>query len=119
MKRPSNEVKLKITDGAGREVREISGQVLANSGKPGIQAACWDLRVNPNPAPPAEGRGRAAGEGGRQGSAGQPGGSAPASAPRPTMFAGFGAGCGIETGTGAGGVFAAASQTLGPFVVGG
>src|SRR5262249_7153986 len=40
-------------------------------------------------------------------------------AQRPMMFAGFGAGCGVETGTGAGGVFAAAGQNLGPFVVGG
>src|SRR5205823_7806661 len=119
MKRPSNDVKLKIADGTGREVRVISGQVLANSGKPGIQSACWDLRVNPNPAPPAEGRGRGAGEGGREGAAAPAGGSASTSPPRPTMFAGFGAGCGIETGTGAGGVFAAGGSNLGPFVYGG
>src|SRR5204862_143335 len=86
----------KITDGAGREVREISGQVLANNGKPGIQSACWDLRVNPNPAPPAEGRGRGAGEGGREGAAAPAGGSASTSPPRPTMFAGFGAGWGAD-----------------------
>ena len=55
----------------GREVREISGTPLANSNKAGIQMACWDLRVQPNPAPPpaegtADGRG-AAGLAGREG----------------------------------------------------
>src|SRR5438477_12891081 len=31
-------------------------------GRPGVQSACWDLRVTPNPAPPpAEGRGRGEG----------------------------------------------------------
>jgi hypothetical protein len=51
-KKPVGDVKLKITDAAGREIREISGPVLANSTKAGMQAACWDLRVQPNPAPP-------------------------------------------------------------------
>ena len=53
MKKPSTDVKLKITDAAGREVREISGTILANSGKAGMQSACWDLRVQPVPAPAA------------------------------------------------------------------
>ena len=35
----------------GKPVREISGQVLANSNKAGYQAACWDLRVQPLAAP--------------------------------------------------------------------
>ena len=51
LKKQAGEVKLKITDAAGREVREISGPVLANSNKAGIQSACWDLRVQPVPAP--------------------------------------------------------------------
>ena len=51
-KKAVGEVKLRITDAAGREIREISGPVLANSNKAGIQSACWDLRVQPNPAPP-------------------------------------------------------------------
>ena len=42
---------LKIADAAGKEVREISGAVLANSNRAGIQSACWDLRVQPAPAP--------------------------------------------------------------------
>ena len=57
-KKQVGEVKLKISDAAGREVRELSGTAFANSNKPGIQSACWDLRVQPAPAPPpAEGRG--------------------------------------------------------------
>ena len=51
-KRQVGDVKLKITDAAGREVREISGDVLAKSKAAGIQSACWDLRVQPAPAPP-------------------------------------------------------------------
>src|SRR3989454_179532 len=61
-KKQVGDVKLKITDAGGREVREISGPVLANSNKPGIQTACWDLRVQPAPAPPpAAGRGQTGG----------------------------------------------------------
>ena len=72
-KKQVGEVKLKITDAAGREVREIFGTPLANSNKAGIQSACWDLRVQPNPAPPpAEGR---RGGAGRAGGAGQAGGA--------------------------------------------
>ena len=65
-KKQVGEVKLKITDAAGREVRELSGTAFANSNKPGIQSACWDLRVQPAPAPPPQdGRGGAAANGGR------------------------------------------------------
>src|SRR4029077_6452299 len=75
-KKPVGEVKLVIKDAAGREVREISGTPLANSNKQGIQMACWDLRVQPNPAPPpAEGRGGRGARGAR-GSAGAGGGLA-------------------------------------------
>ena len=51
LKKPAGEVALRITDAAGRRVREISGPVLANANKAGIQSACWDLRVQPVPAP--------------------------------------------------------------------
>ena len=75
IKKPVGEVELKITDAAGREVREISGTVLANSNKAGIQSACWDLRVQPAPAPPPQDgtwrgrgeRGAGRGRGGRVG----------------------------------------------------
>ena len=43
------EVKLKVTDAAGREVREIT--IPAAAIKAGISSACWDLRVQPVPAP--------------------------------------------------------------------
>src|SRR5439155_16047519 len=65
--RQVGDVRLKIADAAGRDVREISGSVLAKSNTPGIQTACWDLRVQPAPAPPPA----AGGRGGR-GSAGSP-----------------------------------------------
>ena len=71
LKKPATSVALTVTDGSGRQVREISGPVLANSIKPGIQSACWDLRVQPVPAPAGAGRGgqgRAGGlSGGRAG----------------------------------------------------
>src|SRR5581483_297721 len=82
-KRDVGEVRLKITDAAGREVREFSGQPLAKSNSAGIQSACWDLRVQPAPALPQRaggageagggGRAREAGRPGRPGGAGEPG----------------------------------------------
>ncbi len=51
LKKDVGNVALKITDATGKEVREISGQVLDNSNKAGLQSACWDLRVQPVPNP--------------------------------------------------------------------
>jgi photosystem II stability/assembly factor-like uncharacterized protein len=107
MKNPANEVKLRITDAGGREVREISGPVLANSVKPGIQSACWDLRVQPIPQPAQGGRG---GQGGRGAQGGPPQG-APATAPQSS----FGAGCAQPAG-GFGG-FGGGATNAGPFVL--
>jgi hypothetical protein len=99
-KRELPNLALRITDAAGRPVREISGQVLASSTKPGIQSACWDLRVQPAPAPAGlGGRGDFAARGGGRG------GQAQTQNP-------FGAGCG---GGGAG--FGLAGGTPGPFVL--
>jgi photosystem II stability/assembly factor-like uncharacterized protein len=100
------DVKLKMTDAAGRDVREISGEVLANRNKPGIQSACWDLRVQPvAPLPPPPGRGRS---------------STPASTPTPAPF---GAGCvspgGGGAGGGGGGPFAGGATPSGPLVLSG
>ncbi|HUR34555.1 MAG TPA: hypothetical protein VM032_12220, partial [Vicinamibacterales bacterium] len=128
MKKPASTVALTVTDSAGRQVREISGPALANSVKPGIQSACWDLRVQPVPAPVAAGRGgqgragSAEAAGGRQGEAGPatPNPAAPGGgrggqnqAPNP-----FGAGCG---GAGGGGGFGggAGGGNPGPYVLGG
>jgi hypothetical protein len=104
-KKAAGDVALKITDAAGREVREISGAPLASANKAGIHTACWDLRVQPAPQPPAPaGRGEQAGGGGRQNQAAE---ESP-----------FGAGCG--GGGGRGGGFGGAPATPnGPFVLGG
>ena len=111
LKSPVETVQLKIADAAGKEVREISGPVLANSNRAGIQSACWDLRVQPAPAPAiggAAGRGQGgAGQAGRQGG---PGGAAPAQNP-------FGAGCGGAGGGGRGGFGGAGGANPGPFVL--
>ncbi|MBI3492638.1 MAG: hypothetical protein HY047_12795 [Acidobacteria bacterium] len=122
------EVTLRITDAAGKEVREISGQVLANSNKAGIQSACWDLRVQPVPAPPPqEGRSSAgspqAGRGGRgpsagsgQAAAGQEGGGQNQN-PETSLW---GAGCPVAAPPGGGGGgFGGGAGTAGPFVLGG
>ncbi|HEY2905817.1 MAG TPA: hypothetical protein VGJ29_07930 [Vicinamibacterales bacterium] len=104
-KKAIGDVKLKITDSVGKEVREIAAPVLANSTKPGIQSACWDLRVQPAPQPPAPaGRGEQAG-GGRQNQ------NAQETSP-------FGAGCNPGGGRGGGG-FGQGLTTAGPFVLGG
>jgi photosystem II stability/assembly factor-like uncharacterized protein len=133
-KKQVGEVKLKVADATGREIREISGPVFAKSSTPGIQSACWDLRVQPAPAPPEQGRGTGGrGSGAAQASpstaapstatttaeerppaSGAPGGgSAPAQEVSP-----FGAGC--STPAGQGGGFGGPVVTVnGPLVIGG
>ncbi|MGE5244682.1 MAG: WD40/YVTN/BNR-like repeat-containing protein [Betaproteobacteria bacterium] len=102
------DVKLEISDATGHQIREIAGKVLARSNTPGIQSACWDLRVDPAPAlppPPGARPGQAEGETQRQGEKPQ--------APENT----FGAGCAPAAG-GFGG-FGGGVSTLGPVVPGG
>jgi photosystem II stability/assembly factor-like uncharacterized protein len=113
LKKPVSEVRLRITDATGREVREISGPVLANANKAGIQSACWDLRVQPAPAP-ALGRGGEGGRGGEQGGRqGGPGGQQAQESP-------FGAGCGGGGGFGGGGGRGGGGgANPGPFVLAG
>ena len=107
MKKQSADVKLRISDAAGRQVREISGTILANAGKPGMQSACWDLRVQPVPAPISTG----GGSGGRQGAGGAGRGGQQAQSP-------FGAGCG--TGGGGFGNFGGfGGGSPGPYVLAG
>jgi len=120
-KKPVGDVKLKIADAAGREVREISGTVLANSNKEGIQSACWDLRVQPNPAPPpAEGRAGRAGRAGGAGRAAQAGAAGGAeAAPEAPATSPFGAGCPVVVGQGGGGGFGGGPNLNGPLVIGG
>ena len=108
-KKAVGEVKLKITDAAGRDVREIAGRVLAHSNTPGIQAACWDLRVEPLPPLPPQGRSGAARAGEGQ--------QAPEQAARDEEAQGFGAGCAAPAGGGGG--FGGGPTVAGPFVPGG
>jgi len=121
-------VKLTITDATGKEVREISGTVLANSNKAGYQAACWDLRVQPLPAPVAGQRG--AGGRGAADAAGPPAAAAAAgqaAAGQPAAPAGgrgggaavspFGAGCSAGGARGGGGFGGAGGASPGPFVL--
>jgi photosystem II stability/assembly factor-like uncharacterized protein len=121
MKKQSGDVKLKITDAAGREVREISGTTLANSGKPGMQSACWDLRVQPVPAATTGRQGGTAGRGGGGGAggggagagggAGGGGGRGGQQTPSP-----FGAGC-VTGGGGFGGFGGFGGGNPGPYVL--
>ena len=116
-KRDVGEVRLRISDAAGRTVRDISGTVLASVNKAGIQSACWDLRVQPVPAPAIGAGGRGGGGAGEQtgGQTGQGGqaGQTPQRSP-------FGAGCAGGGGFGFGGVggFGAGATTIpGPLVL--
>jgi hypothetical protein len=78
LRRPVGDLRLKITDAAGREIRELN--VPGNRNQPGIQTVCWDMRVAPIPAGPAPdlqaggpGGGRGRGEGAGRGAPGAPG----------------------------------------------
>jgi hypothetical protein len=117
LKRQVENVKLRITDGAGREVRDISGPVLANSNKAGIQAACWDLRVQPIPGPQitATPGGRGEGQAGGAAQAGRSG--QPAGGPGGAQASPFGAGCGAAGGGFGGGGFGGGAATAGPYVL--
>ena len=130
LKKNVGDVKLTITDALGKPVREISGQVLANSNKAGYQAACWDLRVQPLAAPAGVGGGgrgggrgadaaataagapaAAAGQGGGQAGAGGRGGGG-AAAVNP-----FGAGCAGGGRGGGGGFGGGGGGNPGPYVL--
>ena len=113
------DVKLKISDVTGREVREIA--VPSSAVKPGINAACWDLRVQPIPAPAVF-----PGAGGGQGRQGAGGGqtTATTSGPAPATGAGqapdpFGFGCSGGGGGGFGGFGGGGGGTPGPYVLAG
>ena len=112
LKKDANDVSLKITDANGREVRQISGSVLADYRKAGIQTACWDLRVQPAPTPPP-----AAGDAGR-GRGGQGGGGGGRGGDQPPAVNPFGAGCG-GGGGGFGGFGGGGGGNPGPFVLAG
>lgn len=48
LKRPVNSLALRITDASGATIRSID--IPANRNAAGIQAVCWDMRVDPVPA---------------------------------------------------------------------
>jgi hypothetical protein len=109
LKKDVSDVALRITDATGTLVREISGDVLENSTKAGIQAACWDLRVQPVPNVDTGRGGR--GNQGRQGGTG--GQQQQEQEQRATQR--FGAGC---TGGGGGGGFGGGGGgNAGPWVL--
>jgi hypothetical protein len=113
------EVRLKITDAAGREIRDLAGEPFKNSNKAGIQAACWDLRVQPNPAPPPAPGARGATPSTEQGRGTT--GAAPAAGGAPSQEQSpFGAGCPAPVGQGGGGGFGGGGVNVaGPYVIGG
>jgi photosystem II stability/assembly factor-like uncharacterized protein len=120
LKRDAREVKLKITDAAGRDVREIGGPVLAQSNKAGIQVACWDLRVTPGPtAAGAGGRGGRGGRGGEGAAAEEEGAGVEGGGRRggaPQTRSPFGAGCATQGGGGGGGFGGFGGGSAGPIV---
>ena len=79
LKRPVTNLALRITDAAGRTIRDLA--VPANRNVAGIQTVCWDQRVDPIPAiggpgaAPAGGRGAGPGGGAGGGRGGGPGGA--------------------------------------------
>ena len=76
LKKPVTDLKFKITDVAGKDIRELT--VPAGRNVAGMGAICWDMRVQPLPAVGGGGAGAAApaagAPGGGRGGAGQAGG---------------------------------------------
>ncbi len=89
LKSTAKEAKLKVTDAAGKGVREIA--LTGNKLQPGIQTGCWDLRAEPIPAAAAPQGGGRGGPGGQAGAAGGRGGRGPviAGIPQPQPEAGY------------------------------
>ncbi len=109
LKRSVSELKLRITDATGTTVREIA--VPGNRNQPGIQMACWDLRVEPIPVETVPAGGRGGGGGRGTGARAVPG------VPEPEPSPGYLAEnpCGEAAGVGTAGTTFAAPH-LGPYV---
>jgi photosystem II stability/assembly factor-like uncharacterized protein len=108
-------IALRITDATGREIREISGNVLSRSNKAGIQAACWDLRLQPVPTPNV-GQAQGGRQGGAAGGQGREGGPAEDTREDDPPRANIGAGCG-GGGGGVGGFGGGGGGNPGPYVL--
>ncbi len=98
-KKALGDVSLRISDAAGKTVREIS--VPANRAQPGIQTVCWDMRVDGIQA--GGGGGANAADAGRAGGAGAGGAGFPAGGGPPQAGAAGQAGRGGGGGGGRGG----------------
>ena len=128
LKKPVTEVQFKITDALGKDVRELT--VPGAGLTVGIEAACWDLRVDPIPGPaggtapgrgaPGGGAAGAAGGGGRGGAGGGRGGRAAGpGGPQPQPEPGYSAmnPCGAApAGAGGGGGRGGGGSLQGPLV---
>jgi hypothetical protein len=127
LKKPVGELKLKITDALGKDVRELT--VPAARNQAGIQTTCWDLRVEPLPAGPGGagaqfgrggagaggGGGAAGGAGGAQGAGRAGGGPRGTPAPEPGYLPMNP--CGGGGGGGGGGRGGGGGGNAGPFVL--
>jgi photosystem II stability/assembly factor-like uncharacterized protein len=124
---PAKDLKLKITDGLGKDVRELT--MSGNKLQAGLQTGCWDMRVEPIPvtipagaaAQQPGGRGGAAGGlgGGR---AGGPGGRGPIPGiPQPQPEPGYmpvnPCGAAAGGGRGGGGFGGGGGGNAGPYVM--
>ena len=72
LKKTVGDLKLRITDSTGREVRLLD--VPANRNQAGMQTMCWDMRVQPVLTPGGGGAGGGRGGGGGGGGGGRGGG---------------------------------------------
>jgi photosystem II stability/assembly factor-like uncharacterized protein len=124
---PAKEVKLKITDGLGKDVRELA--MAGTKLQAGIQTGCWDMRVEPIPSaapaagavPPAGARGAGApgaAAGGRGGGRGPVIPGIPQPQPEPGYLpANPCGGAGAGGGRGGGGGFGGGGGNAGPLVM--
>lgn len=109
LKRPVDDLRIRIKDVSGAVVRDVP--VPADRNAAGIQMVCWDLRVEPAPLPAVP-----AGRGGGRG-AGRGGPPAVPGIPQPAPSVGYlpGNPCGETAGVGTAGT-PLPSADLGPYV---
>ena len=112
-KKPLTNVSLKITDAAGKQIRDLA--VPAAKAQPGIQTVCWDQRVDPIAAP-VNSAAAAAAQGGRAGGGGGRGGAG-SSLPQPDPGYMPMNPCGGAFANRGGGGFGGGGGTQGPLVL--
>jgi hypothetical protein len=114
LKAKANDVKLKIADATGKEVRTLT--LAGTRLSPGIQTACWDTRVEAI-APPAGAGAAPAGGGGRGAGGGGRGGGGGIALPQPEPGYSADNPCGGPGGGGGGGGRGGGSSPQGPYVL--